>query len=156
MGVNSICTVVWLSGISGGIQKCHMQAYLYMVVINNRRQGHIFQNMGGSSCVDKLAMYSLVYLRSSIGLGQIREMVWTACRNLSHNKLCGNSVIYGVLESSLRVTIDYNSLCIRVFFINRVWILFEHNVNTPWSLGLKRFAIRRRLTVGVKSVLIAV
>ena len=29
-------------------------------------------------------------------------------------KYCGNSVIDGVLESSLSVTIDYNLLCIRV------------------------------------------
>ena len=41
-------------------------------------------------------------------------MVFTGCSTLSHNKLCGNSVIYGVLESSLSVTIDYNLFCIRV------------------------------------------
>ena len=42
-------------------------------------------------------------------------MVWTGCSTLSHNNYCGNSVIDGVLESSLSVTIDYNLLCIRVF-----------------------------------------
>ena len=36
------------------------------------------------------------------------------CSTLSHNKLCGNSVIDGILESSLSVTINYNLLCIRV------------------------------------------
>ena len=41
-------------------------------------------------------------------------MVLTGCSTLSHNKLCGNSVIDGVLESSLSVTINYNLLCIRV------------------------------------------
>ena len=41
-------------------------------------------------------------------------MVLTGCSTLSHNKLCGNSVIDGALESSLSVTIDYNLLCIRV------------------------------------------
>ena len=41
-------------------------------------------------------------------------MVLTGCSTLSHNKLCGNSVIDGVLESSLSVAIDYNLLCIRV------------------------------------------
>ena len=50
-------TVVWLRGISGGIQKCHMQTNLYVMVINNKRQGHLFQNMEGSSCVDLLAKY---------------------------------------------------------------------------------------------------
>ena len=54
-------------------------------------------------------------------------MVWTGCSTSSHNKYCGNSVIDGVLESSLSVTIDYNLLCIRVccFFINHAWILIE-------------------------------
>ena len=42
-----------------------MQMYLYVMVINNKRQGHIFQNMEGSSCVDLLAMYRLIDLRSS-------------------------------------------------------------------------------------------
>ena len=61
-------------------------------------------------------------------------MVLTGCSTLSHNKLCGNSVIDGVLESSLSVTIDYNLLCIRVcVFINQAWILFVDNVNAPWS-----------------------
>ena len=41
-------------------------------------------------------------------------MVLTGCSTLSHNKLCGNSVIDGVLESSLSVTIIDNLLCIRV------------------------------------------
>ena len=41
-------------------------------------------------------------------------MVLTGCSTLSHNKLCGNSMIDGVLESSLSVTIDYNLLFIRV------------------------------------------
>ena len=34
--------------------------------------------------------------------------------HLSRNKYCGNSVIDGVLESSLGVTIDYNLSCRRV------------------------------------------
>ena len=46
------CTVVWLRVISRGIQKCHMQTHLYVIVIKNKRQGHLFQNMEGSSCVD--------------------------------------------------------------------------------------------------------
>ena len=41
-------------------------------------------------------------------------MVWTGCSTLSHNKYCDNSVIGGDLESSLRVAIYYNLLCIRV------------------------------------------
>ena len=119
MGVHSTCTFVWLRGISGGIQKCHIQKHLYVMVINNRlhpnkSQGHLFRNMEGSSCVDLLAMYRLLDLRSSIIWGQKREMVLTGCSTLSHNKLCGNSVIDGVFESSLSVTIDYNLLFIRV------------------------------------------
>ena len=55
MGVRSTCTVVRLRGISGVIQKCHIQTYLYVMVINNKRQGHLFQYMVGSSCVDLLA-----------------------------------------------------------------------------------------------------
>ena len=39
-------------------------------------------------------------------------MVLTGYSTLSHSKLCGNSVIDGVLESSLNVTIDYNLVCI--------------------------------------------
>ena len=58
MGVLSTCTVVWQRDISGGIQKCDMQTYLYVMVINNKRQGHLFKNREGSNCVD-------------------REMVWT-------------------------------------------------------------------------------
>ena len=41
-------------------------------------------------------------------------MVLTGYSTLSHHKLCGNSVIDGMLESSLSVTIDYNLLCIKV------------------------------------------
>ena len=114
MGVRSTCAVVWLRDVSGGIQKCHMQTYLFVMVINNKRHGHLFQNMEGSSCVYQLATYWLIDLRSRISWGQKREMVWTGCITLSHNKYCGNSVIDGVLESSLSVTIDYNLLCIRV------------------------------------------
>ena len=110
MGVRSTCTVVWLRGISGGIQKCHMQTHLYMMVIN-KRQGQLFQIIEGSSCVDLLATYRLIDLRSRISWGQKREMVLTGCNTLSHNKLCGNSVIDGALESSPSVTIDYNLLC---------------------------------------------
>ena len=66
MGVRSTCTVVWLRGIIGGIQKCHMKTHLYVMVINNKRQGHLFLNMEGSSCVDLLATYRLIDLRSSI------------------------------------------------------------------------------------------
>ena len=109
MGVHSTCTVVWLRGISGVIQKCHMQTYLYVIVINYKRQGHLFQNMEGSSFVHLLATYRLIDLqRSETGDG----IDWMCC-TLSHNKLCGNSVIDGVLESSLSVTIEYNLLCIR-------------------------------------------
>ena len=46
-------------------------------------------------------------------------MLWTGCSTLSHNKYCGNSVIYGVLESLLSVTIDYNLLCIRVWVFHK-------------------------------------
>ena len=67
--------------------------------------GPSFQNMGGSSCVDQLITYRLVYLRSIISRYQKREMVWSRCATLSHNTLCGNSVIDGVLESSLGITI---------------------------------------------------
>ena len=54
-------------------------------------------------------------------------MVLTGCSTSSHNKYCGNSVIDGVLESSLSITIDYNLLCIRVccFSINQASILIE-------------------------------
>ena len=41
------------------------------------------------------------------------EIVWTGCRTLSHTKYCDNSEIDGVLESSLRVTLYYNVMCIR-------------------------------------------
>ena len=51
---------------------------------------------------------------SLMQLCQKREIVWTGCSTLSHNKFCGISVIDGVLKSSLSVTIDYNLLCIRV------------------------------------------
>ena len=114
MGVLSTYTVVWLRCISGGIQKCHMLTYLYVMVINNKMHDHLFQNMEGSGCVDLLATYRLIDLQSSISWGQKREMVWTGCCTLLHNKYCGNSVIDGVLESSLSVTIDYNLLCLRV------------------------------------------
>ena len=62
-------------------------------------------------------------------------MVWTGCGTFSHNKYCGNSVIDGVLESSLSVTIDYNLLCIISLCLkkNQALILFEDTVNTPWS-----------------------
>ena len=63
MGVRSTCTVVWLRGISGGIWKCHMQMYLYVTAINNKRHGHLFQNIEGSSCVDLLATYRLIDLQ---------------------------------------------------------------------------------------------
>ena len=109
MGVRSTCIVALLIGVSDGIHKCHMQTYLYVMVIN-KRQGHLFRNMEGSSCVYRLATYR----RSSITRGEKREMVWTGCSTLSHNTYCGNSVIDGVLESPLSVTIDYNLLCIRV------------------------------------------
>ena len=66
MGVRSTCTVAWLRGISDGIQKCHMQTHLYVMVINNKRQGHLFQNMEGSNCVDLLTTYRLIDLQSSI------------------------------------------------------------------------------------------
>ena len=41
-----------------------------------------------------------------------------------------NSIMYGVLELSLRVIIYYILLCIRVcaYFINKPWILFEDDV----------------------------
>ena len=66
MGVRSTFTVVWMRGISGVIHKCHMQTHLSVMVINNKRQAHLFQNMEGSSCVDLLATYRLIDLRSSI------------------------------------------------------------------------------------------
>ena len=53
-------------------------------------------------------------------------------------------MIYGVLKSSLRVTIYYILLCIRVcafLYINKTWILFEDNVNKPWSQGLNILGI---------------
>ena len=87
MGVRSTCTVVWLRGVSGGIPKCHMQTYLYVMVINNKWQGHVFQNMDGSSCVDRLETYWLIDLRTSISWGQKWEMVWTGCSTLSHNHI---------------------------------------------------------------------
>ena len=77
-----------------------MQTYLYVMVINNKRQGHLFQNMEDSSCVDLLVKcrlvdpYQLVDLQSSISYGQID----------------------GVLESSLRFIIDYNLLCMSLCF----------------------------------------
>ena len=91
-----------------------------------KRRVLIFQNMEGSSCVDLLATYRLVDLRSSISNGQKREIAGTGCSTLSHNTYCDNSGIDGVLESSLRVKIYYNLLCIRplCFFVNQAWILF--------------------------------
>ena len=109
MGVRCTCTVVWLTGVSVDIQKYHMQTYVYVMVINNKRRGRLFLNIEGSSCVDLLATYRL-----SISGGQKRELVWTGCSTLLHNKYCVKSVIDGVLESPLRVTIYYNVLCIRV------------------------------------------
>ena len=65
-------------------------------------------------------------------------MIWTGCSTLSHNKYCDNSVIDGVLESSLMVTIYHKLLCIRVCdFKNQAWILFEDNVNMLQSKGVK-------------------
>ena len=43
-----------------------MQTYLYVIVINNKRQGHLFQNIEGSRGVDLLATYRLVDLQSDI------------------------------------------------------------------------------------------
>ena len=65
-------------------------------------------------------------------------MVLTGCSTLSHNKLCGNSVIDGVLESSLSVTINYNLLCIRVcaFYKSSLDSFYEylcgHNNEMPF------------------------
>ena len=46
------------------------------------------------------------------------------------SSVISNLIIYGVLESSLRVTILYIFLCIRVcvLYINKPWILFEDDV----------------------------
>ena len=46
------------------------------------------------------------------------------------SSVISNSIIYGVLELSLWVTIYYILLCIRVcvFYINKPWILFEDDV----------------------------
>ena len=55
MGARSTCTVVWLRGVSGGIQKCHMP---YILVCDGDQQqevGPSFSKYGGSSCVDRLA-----------------------------------------------------------------------------------------------------
>ena len=49
------------------------------------------------------------------------------------SSVMSNSMIDGVLESTLWVIIYYILLCIRVYFINKAWILFEDEVNTPWS-----------------------
>ena len=91
-----------------------------------------FSKYGRLNCVDLLATYRLIYLRSSFSCGQRREMVLTGCSTLSHNKLCGNSVIDGVLESSLSVTIDYNLLCIRVcaFYKSSLDIVCRHHEDT--------------------------
>ena len=71
-----------------------------------KEAGPSFYDMEGSSCVDLLATYRLIDLRGSIRCGQKRKMVLTGCNTLSHNIYCCNSVIDGVLESSLSVTID--------------------------------------------------
>ena len=42
-GLHGTCTVVWLRGISGRIQKYHIQTYLYVIVINNKRQVKIWK-----------------------------------------------------------------------------------------------------------------
>ena len=42
----STCTVVWLRGISGGIQKCHMQTHLYVMVINQQEAVPSFSKYG--------------------------------------------------------------------------------------------------------------
>ena len=61
------------------------QTYLYVMVITNKRQGHLFHNMEGSSCVDLLVTYRLIYFWSSIIRGQKQYMVWTGRSTLSHN-----------------------------------------------------------------------
>ena len=77
MGVRSTCTVVWLKDVSGGIQKCHMQTYLYVMMFNNnKRQGHPFQNTEVSSCVDRLATYRLIYGVASAGPEMGDHMDW--------------------------------------------------------------------------------
>ena len=106
MGVRSTCTVVWLRGISAGNQKCHMHTYLYVMVINNKRQGHHFQNMEGSNCVDLLATYRLIYIYG-VASAEARNGIWYGLDvTLYHLKYCGNSVIDGVVESLLSITID--------------------------------------------------
>ena len=73
MDVRSTCPV-WLRGISGGVQKCHMQTYLYVMVINNKRLDYSFHNMEGSSYVDLLATYRLIDLR--IEIAEARNGRW--------------------------------------------------------------------------------
>ena len=75
-GVLSTCTVVYLGGISGGIQKCHMQTYMYVMVINNKKKDNLFQNMECSSCVDLLARNGRWY-RLDIVLYRIVNIVAT-------------------------------------------------------------------------------
>ena len=57
--MRSTCTGVWLRSESGGLQKGHMQTYLYVMVINNKRQGDLFQNIEDSSCVDSITTLGL-------------------------------------------------------------------------------------------------
>ena len=45
-------------------------------------------------------------------------MVWTGCRNFSHNKYCSNSVIDGVLDI-------IKCMVYKSFFLDKAWILFE-------------------------------
>ena len=56
-------------------------------------------------------------------------MVLTGCSTSTHNELCGNSVIDGVLESSLSVKIAYNLVCIRLcaFYKSILDIVCRHH-----------------------------
>ena len=51
-----------------------MQTYLYVMVINNKRQGQLFPNMEGSGCVDQIAMYRLV--DHGVALAAARNRGW--------------------------------------------------------------------------------
>ena len=73
-------------------------------------------------------------------------MVLTGCSTFSHNKLCGNSVIDGALESSLSVTIYYNLLCIRVcaFYKSSLDIVYkQHEVTMVVKVESSRNLLSR-------------
>ena len=80
-------------------------------------------NSGGSSNDNMTSDFSTLQSHAIKDGSCVISKCWCVCValssefidcTLSHNKYFGKSVIHGVLESSLRVTIDKKLLCISV------------------------------------------